>query len=175
MVLKSGPPLQIGRVCVSIHQVILKKPDYYLNNINKFLLSLAQFLTGYSKPVFMKRSLLLFSFLIITLCLQAQRDTVTTISRSPKKTFVRDASNAVINIYPVPVRENSFTIKTDRDISNIKVTNMIGQDIFRAQFNNPQPLTRVLLENPRRGIYLVTIGFVDGTRVVKKIMVEESE
>jgi hypothetical protein len=32
-----------------------------------------------------------------------------------------------------------------------------------------------MLDNPNRGMYLVTINFSDGTRVVKKVMVEESE
>ncbi len=123
----------------------------------------------------MKKSLFLFSLLILTFGLQAQKDTVSVVGTSPQKTFIRDVSNININIYPVPVRENSFTIKTDRDISSVRVTNMIGQDIFRAQYNTPLSLTRVLLENPKRGIYLVTLVFVDGTRVVKKIMIEESE
>jgi len=71
------------------------------------------------------------------------------------------------------VTDNSFTIKTDRDISAVKITNIIGQDIYRIQYNNPQQLTRIILENPRRGMYLVTILFRDGNRVIKKIMVEE--
>jgi hypothetical protein len=36
-------------------------------------------------------------------------------------------------------------------------------------------MIKILLDNPKRGMYLVTIVFNDGKRVVKKIMVEESE
>jgi hypothetical protein len=97
------------------------------------------------------------------------------IATLPQKNISRDASNVIVSIYPVPVRENSFTIKTDRDISFVKITNIIGQDIFRIQYNNPLQLIRIPLDNPKRGMYLVTILFSDGTRVVKKIMVEESE
>ena len=89
--------------------------------------------------------------------------------------FKRCPPILIVSIYPVPVRENSFTIKTDRDVSFVRITNIIGQDIFRVQYNNPQQLTKINLDNPKRGMYLVTILFSDGTRVVKKIMVEESE
>jgi hypothetical protein len=127
------------------------------------------------KKVFMRKSLLFILFLIFTLSLQAQKDTMNVIATLPQKNISRDASNVIVSIYPVPVRENSFTIKTDRDISFVKITNIIGQDIFRIQYNNPLQLIRIPLDNPKRGMYLVTILFSDGTRVVKKIMVEESE
>ena len=123
----------------------------------------------------MKKSLLFILLLIFTITLQAQKDTVNVIGTLPQKDISRAAANINVTIYPVPVRENSFTIKTDRDVSFVKITNIIGQDIFRVQYSNPQQLTRILLDNPKRGMYLVTIIFSDGTRVVKKIMVEESE
>lgn len=123
----------------------------------------------------MKKSLFFFSLLILALSLQAQKDTINLFNRSFQRVFTRETTISNINIYPVPVTDNSFSIKTDRDMSLVKVTNMIGQDIFRAQYKNPLSYTRINLENPKRGIYLVTIGFADGTRVVKKIMVERPE
>ena len=123
----------------------------------------------------MKKSLLFVLFLIFTLTLQAQKDTMNVIAALPQKDILKDAQNVNVIIYPVPVRENSFTIKTDKDVSFVKITNIIGQDIFRIQYNAPQQLNRIMLNNSKRGMYLVTILFSDGTRVVKKIMVEESE
>ncbi len=123
----------------------------------------------------MKKSLLFILFLIFTLTLQAQKDTINVIAALPQKDILRDALNVNVTIYPIPVRENSFTIKTDKDVSFVRITNIIGQDIFRIQYNVPQQLNRIVLNNPKRGMYLVTILFSDGTRVVKKIMVEESE
>jgi hypothetical protein len=124
----------------------------------------------------MKKSLLI-TFLLIasfSLTLQAQKDTANIIGSHMQK-YALNESGLNITIYPVPVRENSFTIKTDRDISFVKVTNIIGQDVFRVQYSNPQQLIKIFLDNPKRGMYLVTILFSDGIRVVKKIMVEESE
>jgi hypothetical protein len=123
----------------------------------------------------MKKSLLLIIFLILTISLHAQKDTVSFGSTASQKDIYRNVANTFVSIFPVPVKDNSFTIKTEKDFTFIKITNIIGQDIFRAQYSNPQQLTRILLDNPRRGMYLVTISFSDGSRVVKKIMVEESD
>jgi hypothetical protein len=122
----------------------------------------------------MKKSLLFILILIFTLTLQAQKDSTNIAGTVARGDDIRIASNNV-TIYPVPVRENSFTIKTDRDISFVKITNIIGQDIFRIQCNSPQQMLKIPLQNPKRGMYLVTIIFRDGIRVVKKIMIEESE
>jgi hypothetical protein len=123
----------------------------------------------------MKKSLLLFLILISTLSLHAQKDTVSIAGNIPQRDFARDVSNVRVSIYPVPVRENYFTIKTDKDVTYVRITNIIGQDIFKEKYNNPQQLIKIFLENPKRGMYLVSIIFSDGLRVVKKIMIEESE
>ncbi len=123
----------------------------------------------------MRKSLLLFLLFFSVLSLQAQKDTVLLVNRTLPRSEVKENTPASINIYPVPVRENNFSIKTDRDMTLVKVTNMIGQDIYRAQYRNPLSFTRIVLENPTRGIYLVTIAFIDGTRVVKKIMIENPQ
>ena len=121
----------------------------------------------------MGKSLLFVLFIIFSINLQAQKDTTGIASGQVQKNL--ETANVNISIYPVPVRENNFTIRCDKEISSVKITNIIGQDIFRAQYNNPQPITKISLDNPRRGMYLVTILFSDGVRVVKKIMIEQSE
>ena len=83
--------------------------------------------------------------------------------------------NSNVSIYPVPVRDNNFTIKSDKEISAIKITNIIGQDIFRVKYSTPQLISKIVLDNPRRGMYLVVILFSDDTRVVKKVMIEGSD
>ena len=123
----------------------------------------------------MKRSLPFIFFLIFTLTLHGQKESIDITGAIAQKDISREANSANVSIYPVPVRDNSFTIKTDKDISFVKITNIIGQDIFRIQYNDPQQLIKILLESPKRGMYLVTIIFSDGLRVVKKILVEQSE
>ena len=122
----------------------------------------------------MRRLLQLVFLFMITANLYGQRDSLNYTGALP----LQDATHAApanVVIYPVPVRENNFTIKTDREISLVRITNIIGQDIYRVKYNNPEQQITILLNNPKRGMYLVTINFSDGTRVVKKIMIEESE
>ncbi len=123
----------------------------------------------------MEKSLLVILLLIFTINMQAQKDTSAFVSALPQQDMIRSSGSVNVIIYPVPVKDNNFTIKTDRDISFIRVTNIIGQDIFKVKYNNPLQLIRIMLDNPKRGMYLVTINFSDGTRVVKKILVEESD
>lgn len=121
----------------------------------------------------MKKCLFLLALALGALYAPAQKDTVNTAAKLQQSRFVREIP--CVNIYPVPVKADSFTVSTDKAISQVKVTNMIGQDIYRAQYKNPLQITKVILDNPRRGIYLVTVVFSDGLRVVKKIMVEENQ
>jgi len=123
----------------------------------------------------MKKSILLILFIIFTSGLHAQKDTVIVSPNQIQKNALADASGTSISIYPVPIRENYFTIKSEKGISGIKVTNIIGQDIFKTKYNNPEILTKIILDNPKRGMYLVTINLDDGARVVKKIMIEQAE
>lgn len=123
----------------------------------------------------MRKNLPFIFLLIFTLTLNGQKDSINVVGALAQRDISRDPNSLNVSIYPVPVRENSFTIKTDRAISFVKITNIIGQDIFRLKYNDPQQLIKIILDSPKRGMYLVTIIFSDGTRVVKKIMVEESE
>ena len=118
---------------------------------------------------------LLFIFLVMTaFTLYSQKDTVMYSSSFSGREYLREGNNSNITIYPVPVKENNFTIKAEKDIAFVKITNIIGQDIYKNRYSNQQTI-RVFLENPKRGMYLVTIIFSDDTRVVKKIMVEETD
>ena len=123
----------------------------------------------------MKKILLFLLLSILTLSLQAQKDTINYTGALSQQDFTRSGTVVNVTIYPVPVRENNFTIKTDKEISLVRITNIIGQDIFRVKYNSPEQQIRITLDNPKRGMYLVTINFSDGTRVVKKILIEESE
>jgi len=120
----------------------------------------------------MKQYLLLIIFAFVFLSAQAQKDTINYSPKGSTKLSLSDAGEVSINIFPVPVRDNSFTVKSDKEISAIRITNIIGQDIYRVKYNTPQLVLKILLESPKRGMYLVAIVFSDDTRVVRKIMIE---
>lgn len=118
----------------------------------------------------MKRFLLpvVFGFNCLVICAQID----TTGSRLVFQGSNKEDSGITVTIYPVPVRDNSFTIKCDRGISALKITNIIGQDIHSVKYSDPLNSVKIILENPRRGMYLVTLLTSDNRRTVKKIMVE---
>ena len=118
----------------------------------------------------MKKYLLILFLIISPLNLFSQKDSTNIAISSNQRELIRDPNN--VNIYPVPVRDNTFTIRADKEISFIKITNIIGQDIFRIKYNTPQSISKIVLNNPRRGMYLVVILFKDNTRAVKKVMIE---
>lgn len=123
----------------------------------------------------MKRVLLLMLFLLSLTALIAQKDSIAVNSYAMQRNQQTGIQDINLSIYPVPVRNDILNIKCDEPISFIKITNIIGQDIFRTQYNNPQTIIKIPLDNPRRGMYLVTIIFSNGGRIVKKIMIEQSE
>jgi len=123
----------------------------------------------------MKKSLLSILFIILASGLQAQKDTVNVTPYPVQKNAIADAAVTNITIYPVPIRENYFSIRCEKEISGVKVTNIIGQDIYKMKYNNPETITKIILDNPKRGMYLVTVILDDGSRVVKKVMIEQTE
>ena len=120
----------------------------------------------------MKHFLLILFIFSFSLNLFSQRDSTNYYISSSRNELIKDELNIIVSIYPVPVRENNFTIRSNKEISSIKITNIIGQDIFMVKYDTPQLLSKIVLDNPRRGMYLVVILFSDDTRIVKKIMVE---
>lgn len=123
----------------------------------------------------MKKSLLFFLFVLCALSLRAQKDTVNFRNSPVAFRYSAEAANVNLSIFPVPVRENYFNIKSEKEFSSLKITNIIGQDIYREKYNDPQTFAKVVLDNPKRGMYMVTVIFSDGMRIVKKIMIEQAE
>lgn len=121
----------------------------------------------------MKRIVLLFLASAFFVSIQAQKDTITVagaVSRSESVAGMSDQSG--LKIFPVPVKENNFTVSAEKEISSIKITNIIGQEVFRSKYSGSIYSTRVTIENQQRGVYLVTVIFSDQSRVVRRIMIE---
>jgi hypothetical protein len=119
----------------------------------------------------MKKVLLIITFLFFYLCAHSQIDT-TAIYQNAQLRPPGEPKEVSVNIYPVPVRDNILNIRSNKEISSIKITNIIGQDIYRSNYNISQFILKITLDNPVRGMYLVAITFSDRTRLVRKIMIE---
>jgi hypothetical protein len=121
----------------------------------------------------MKKIVLILLATTFLLPVMAQKSQVIVTGGQVKsETVVTMADQAALKIFPVPVRENNFTVTSVSDITMIRITNIIGQEVFKTKYSNPVLSTQVNLKNPQRGMYLVTITFTDNSRAVRKIMVE---
>ena len=117
-------------------------------------------------------------FLILIIVFQigtllAQKGSVTSASNNVRKEIASTlADQSEIKIFPVPVKENNFNVTSETEISTIKITNIIGQEVYSKRFPSPVTSSNIIMDSPQRGMYLVTIIFTDNSRVVRKIMVE---
>ncbi|NMC40381.1 MAG: T9SS type A sorting domain-containing protein [Bacteroidales bacterium] len=79
-----------------------------------------------------------------------------------------------LNIYPVPFRDGNFTISSDKEIAALRITNVIGQEVYKSTFGIPVNEIKVSVPNAGRGIYIIIIVFSDNTRTVRRISSEGS-
>jgi len=113
----------------------------------------------------MKRYLLILFLFTIAAPVFSQRDSTVAVNST-------ENVNVNVTIFPIPVRNNNFTINSDKEITYVKITNIIGQDIFTSRYSEQKSI-RIFLNNTQRGVYIITISFSDNTRIVRKIMVED--
>jgi len=121
----------------------------------------------------MKKIVLIFIASALFVSIQAQRDTIAVAGAAGRGEIVSNKTDlSGLKIFPVPVKDNNFTVSAEKEITNIKITNIIGQEVYRQKFSVAVYSTKVILENQQRGVYLVTVLFSDQSRVVRKIIIE---
>lgn len=77
-------------------------------------------------------------------------------------------------IYPNPVVDEMFYVKSEAVIKRIEVINVIGQTVAKVNNNTKLPYNLVVrLPNCNKGIYMVKILFDNNKKsVIKKILVK---
>jgi hypothetical protein len=119
----------------------------------------------------MKQFILILVLFFSALVTYGQRDSVALL-RQGSRTMAIEEPPFNLSIYPVPVRENTLNIRSDKEISTVKITNIIGQDLFMEKYSTPLLLVKINLDNPKRGMYVVLITFADNTRTARRILIE---
>ncbi len=76
---------------------------------------------------------------------------------------------AEVSIYPNPSFNGQFQVSANLPIQELEVLNLVGQTIFRQDFNGHTSFYTVRLPEANKGIYLVCIRFPDHTQTVKKV------
>ena len=77
-----------------------------------------------------------------------------------------------ISIYPNPVVNNHFTIRSAQPVLAVTVYNVIGQTVYQANNDPGNKRIPVHLNNIEKGVYLVQVKLKDKSQVVKKILIK---
>jgi len=80
-----------------------------------------------------------------------------------------------LKIYPNPCKDSKLTIEfTVREISEIRISNITGKEVFVKIFSNPENQKEISLTDLPNGIYIVRIKTSDNKLVAKKLMVSKN-
>ncbi len=80
-----------------------------------------------------------------------------------------------VKIYPNPCKNNKITVDhQSKEISEIRLTNITGKQVFLKKYDFPKPKIQVQLTNIPNGIYLVQIKTSENQVTVKRLMVSKN-
>ncbi|HAN77480.1 MAG TPA: hypothetical protein DCQ31_06730 [Bacteroidales bacterium] len=93
--------------------------------------------------------------------------------KSNNTTIAQVPAEIQLSVYPNPVTDNNFVIKTDVPFHKVEVLNIIGNMVFKAEnLSSDTTETKVMLENAEKGFYIVRISFEGNKVLVKKLLVK---
>jgi len=81
--------------------------------------------------------------------------------------------HANVLIYPNPVTNNKFFVKSEQLIKKVEVLNVLGQNI-KTVTNETNIPYNILVEigNIKKGMYMVQVTFDTGEKLINKIIVK---
>lgn len=77
-----------------------------------------------------------------------------------------------LKVYPNPVSGSNFSISDSKAFSSVSILKLTGQVIHRMDLSNPLFQKIISLENQKQGIYMIQVGYPDGTKITQKIIVQ---
>ena len=76
-----------------------------------------------------------------------------------------EMQNNSCQIFPNPA-QNELTISSTSNITHIAITNLLGQTIYKKEYNEPQ--VKIDVSNLPSGIYLIRINDIEVRKFVKE-------
>ena len=77
-----------------------------------------------------------------------------------------------LKVYPNPCKDNKVTLEMEnQELSEIKITNIAGKQIYYKKLAIPESKRQIQLENFPNGVYLVQIKTDENKMVSKKLLV----
>jgi hypothetical protein len=82
------------------------------------------------------------------------------------------AGDEEIQIYPNPVTDNYFVLRTESNMQKIEIVNIVGNTVYNEVFTSPTNFTEVRFDEIENGIYIIRIETADNQIRVKKFLVK---
>ena len=79
---------------------------------------------------------------------------------------------AQVKVYPNPSSDGNIQVNSSHDIYSIEVLNLLGQSVYREDYNVIKKLVTMNLGNLEKGIYVLKVNNSDYNYVVKKIWLQ---
>ncbi len=73
------------------------------------------------------------------------------------------------NVFPNPVTEQQFTVISQVEIVEVKLLNLLGQQVFEKKYLNEKKVN-IELETNEKGLYIVQVKTVDERVKTKRIL-----
>ena len=77
-----------------------------------------------------------------------------------------------LKVYPNPCKDSKITLEMEnQELSEIKITNITGKQIYFKKLVVPESKQQIQLENFPNGVYLIQIKTTENKIVAKKLLV----
>ncbi len=76
-----------------------------------------------------------------------------------------------VNVFPNPVLGNEFTVQSNQGIEEIKIVNVLGQQVFAGAYIN-QKTVEIELDLPERGLFIVQVKLSSGNVITKRLLLK---
>ncbi len=112
---------------------------------------------------------LLSFILVLTLSYTAYSQGMSYTKLKPSGSII----HSEVLIYPNPVTNNKFFVKSDKLIKKVEVMNVLGQTI-KTVINETNIPYNILVEtgNVKKGMYMVQVTLASGEKVINKIIIK---
>jgi hypothetical protein len=86
-----------------------------------------------------------------------------------ERNLLNDEPKNEFKLYPNPVLGDDFTIDSKDEIIEVKMLNLLGQQVYQSSFLQEHTV-QIELDTPEKGLYLVQITTKDKRVTTKRIL-----
>ncbi len=102
---------------------------------------------------------------------QSEEKTVQ-INVSVNAAIKQTVNSTLVNVYPNPIAGKEFSVSATNAISELILTNLMGQQIQSNSYSSAKQVTFNFNSSTQQGIFLLTVKFSNGQSTVKKIQLQ---